>query len=78
MQADLKRKIDKARESGMSDREIKRAFKDKGVSPRELNAIMKNKFIPLSISRDLLREVNNEVNVKKENRILKRLPKKNN
>jgi len=75
VQAGLKRKIDKARNSGMSDLEIKRAFKDKGVSPKELNAIIKNKFIPLSVSRDLLREVNEEVNVKKENRLLKRLPK---
>jgi len=39
-----------------------------------LNRIMRNEFVPIDISRGLIREVNREVNVLNENRILQRLP----
>jgi hypothetical protein len=53
-----------------------RAFQNTGVSAKELSAIIDNRYIPPKISRALIREVNNEVNIKKENRILQRLPMK--
>lgn len=74
VQAEMKAKIDKALASGMSKVEVRKALKDSGISTRELNLIMRNKFSPINISRDLIREVNQEVNIKKENRLLKRLP----
>jgi len=75
-QAVLKSKIDAAMDAGMSRAQIKQAFKNTGVSNSELNKILQNKFEPIKVSRSLIREVAREVNVKKENRILQRVPKK--
>jgi hypothetical protein len=74
-QAELRDKIEKAMAAGMTRGEVMQAFKNSGVSRGELNAIMQNRYVPIKISRNLIREVNREVNVKKENRILKRLPR---
>ena len=73
-QAQLKSTIDAALDSGMSRAQVTQAFKNSGVSKKELNAILANRYVPIKVSRNLIREVNNEVNVKKENRILQRLP----
>ncbi len=73
-QAVLKNKIDAAMNAGMSRPQIIQAFQNTGVSRNELNAILSNRFVPIKISRNLIREVNREVNVKKEQRILQRLP----
>jgi AraC-like DNA-binding protein len=73
-QANLKSDIDAAMAAGMSRREIYRAFDNTGVSRKELGLIMRNKYEPIQISRDLIREVRGEVNIKDENRVLKRVP----
>jgi len=73
-QAELKVRIEKAMATGMSRSQIFQAFKNTGVSRKELNNILRNRYDPIRISRALIREVNNEVNVKKENRILQRVP----
>jgi len=73
-QAQLYSRIQTARNAGMSDQQIRQSFRNTGISQRELNMIMRNEFVPIDISRDLIREVNNEVNVLQENRILNRLP----
>ncbi|MCH9787290.1 MAG: hypothetical protein K0U55_12770 [Gammaproteobacteria bacterium] len=73
-QAELRSRIQAAQDAGMSRAAIVRAMKDSGVSSRELSAIMANRFVPIKVSRELIREVNKEVNVKQENRILQRLP----
>ncbi|MHA2066355.1 MAG: hypothetical protein ACXABY_18445, partial [Candidatus Thorarchaeota archaeon] len=70
----LKNKIDTAMDAGFTRAQIFRALKNTGVSKKELNNILRNRFEPIKISRNLLREVSDEVNVKKENRILQRLP----
>jgi len=75
-QAVLKSKIDAAMDAGMSRAQIKQAFINTGVSNSELNKILQNKFDPIKVSRSLIREVAREVNVKKENRILQRVPTK--
>jgi hypothetical protein len=46
-----------------------------GVSKKEINLILRDRYLPINLSRNLIREVNQEVNIKKENRILQRLPK---
>jgi AraC-like DNA-binding protein len=74
-QAQLYSRIQTARNAGMSDRQIREAFRNTGVSRSELNRIMRNEFVPIDISRGLIREVNREVNVLNENRILQRLPR---
>jgi hypothetical protein len=74
-QAQLYSRIQTARNAGMSDRQIRDAFRNTGVSGSELNRIMRNEFVPIDISRGLIREVNREVNVLNENRILQRLPR---
>ena len=61
-------------DAGMDRASVFRAFQNTGVSAKELSAIIDNRYIPPKISRALIREVNNEVNIKKENRILQRLP----
>jgi len=73
-QAELRDKIEKAMAAGMTRGEVMQAFKNSGVSRGELNAIMQNRYVPIKISRNLIREVNREVNVKKEQRILNRVP----
>ena len=73
-QAQLYNRIQTARNAGMSDRQIRDAFRNTGVSGSELNRIMRNEFVPIDISRGLIREVNRETNVLNENRILQRLP----
>jgi len=73
-QANLKSDIDAAMAAGMSRREIYRAFDNTGVSRKELGLIMRNKYEPIQISRDLIREVRGEVNIKDENRVLNRVP----
>jgi dUTPase len=74
VQAELKVKVDAAMNAGMDRASVFRAFQNTGVSAKELSAIIDNRYIPPKISRALIREVNNEVNIKKENRILQRLP----
>jgi hypothetical protein len=74
-QASLKAKIDTAMAAGMSRREIYKAFDNSGVSNAELSNIIKNRYVPIKISRALIREVRQEVNQKEEARILQRLPK---
>ena len=74
-QASLKAKVDTARAAGMSRREIYKAFENSGVSDTELSNIIKNRYVPIKISRALIREVRQEVNQKEEARILQRLPK---
>ena len=73
-QAELRDKMLKAQAAGMSVSEITRAFKGTGVSSREVRDILNNRYTPIKVSRDLIREVSNEVNVKRENRILRRVP----
>jgi hypothetical protein len=73
-QAQLYSRIQTARDAGMSDQQIRQAFRKTGISQRELGSIMRNQFVPIEVSRDLIREVNNEVNVLQENRVLNRLP----
>ena len=73
-QAELRSRVQAAQDAGMSRAAIVRAMKDSGVSTKELTNIMANRFVPIKVSRDLIREVNKEVNVKQENRILQRLP----
>lgn len=70
----LKNKIDTAMDAGFTRAQIYRSLKNSGVSRKEIRNIIGNRFEPIKISRNLIREVNNEVNVKKENRILQRLP----
>jgi hypothetical protein len=74
-QAQLYTRIQTARNAGMSDQQIRQSFRNTGLSGPELNRIMRNEFVPIDISRDLVREVNREVNILKENRILQRLPR---
>ena len=76
---ELYAKIQAARDSGMSDLQIRRSFENTGVSRKELNAIMNGRYIPLRPSRNIIREVLREANggtadVMAENRILQRLP----
>ena len=73
-QAELKNEINIAMEAGFSKSQIYKSLKETGVPKKEIAMIMKNRFDPIKISRSLLREVAMEVNVKKENRILQRLP----
>ena len=73
-QAVLKSRIDTALAAGMSRREIYRALDKSGVSRTELGNIMRNRYVPLKVSRALIREVRMEVNQKEETRILQRLP----
>lgn len=73
-QAELKVEIDIAKDAGFSKSQIYKALKETGIPRKELTKIINNKFDPIKISRSLLREVAMEVNVKKENRILQRLP----
>ena len=73
-QAKLKIQIDAAMKAGMTRGQINQAFKNSGVSNKELNNILNNRYDPIKVSRALIREVNDEVNVKKENRILQRVP----
>ncbi len=70
----LKNKIDTAMDAGFTRAQIYRSLKNSGVSRKEIRNIIGNRFEPIKISRNLIREVSNEVNVKKENRILQRLP----
>jgi len=77
--ANLYAKIQAARDAGMSDQQIRRSFDNTGISGRELSAIMRNKYIPLRPSRQIIREVMMEAtgrtaDVAAENRILQRLP----
>jgi hypothetical protein len=76
---ELYAKIQAARDSGMSDLQIRRSFENTGVSRKELNAIMNGRYIPLRPSRNIIREVLREANggtadVMAENRIISRLP----
>jgi hypothetical protein len=73
-QAELRDKITKAQEAGMSRAQIFQALQNSGVSRRELNNIINNRYDPIAPSRQLIREISREVNVKRENRILQRLP----
>lgn len=73
-QGELKVQIDKAMAAGMSRGEVFQAFKQTGVTRKELRNILNNRFDPIKVSRSLIREVAREVNVKRENRILKRVP----
>jgi len=73
-QARLKIKIDAALAAGMTKGQVRQAFKDTGVTSKELSNIFRNRYDPIKISRALLREVSREVNVKKESRILSRVP----
>jgi len=75
-QAVLKSKIDAAMDAGMTRAQIIQAFKDTPVSRKELRNILNNRYDPIKVSRSLIREVAREVNVKKENRILQRVPTK--
>jgi hypothetical protein len=70
----LKNKIDTAMDAGFTRAQIYMSLKNSGVSRKEIRNIIGNRFEPIKISRNLIREVSNEVNVKKENRILQRLP----
>jgi len=74
-QAALKAKIDTAMAAGMSRREIYKAFDNSGVSNTEIANIIKNRYVPIKMSRALIREVRQEVNQKEEARLLQRLPK---
>ena len=74
-QAQLKSRVDAAMAAGMSRREVFKALENTGVSKKEINFILKDRYLPIDLSRDLIREVNQEVNIKKENRILQKLPK---
>jgi hypothetical protein len=73
-QANLKTQIDAALAAGMSRSDIYQALENTGVSRKEIGLIMRNKYVPIKVSRDLIREVRREVNVKEENRILQRVP----
>ena len=73
-QSELRDKMLKAQAAGMTVSEITQAFKGTGVSSREVRDILNNRYTPIKVSRDLIREVSNEVNVKRENRILRRVP----
>jgi hypothetical protein len=73
-QAKLKIQIDAAIKAGMTRGQINQAFKNSGVSSKELNNILNNRYDPIKVSRALIREVSDEVNVKRENRILRKLP----
>ena len=73
-QAELRDKMLKAQAAGMTKGELIRAFKNTGVSKREVIDILNNRYRPIKVSRNLIREVANEVNVQKENRILNRVP----
>ena len=73
-QAELRDKILKAQAAGMSRAEVFQAFKNTGVSRKELRDILDNKYTPIKVSRNLIREVAREVNIKRENRILDRVP----
>jgi len=75
-QAELRDKMLKAQAAGMTKGELIRAFKNTGVSKREVIDILNNRYRPIKVSRNLIREVANEVNVQKENRILNRVPTK--
>ena len=73
-QARLKNKIDAAIDAGMSRGQVMQALRKTGVSQREMTSILNNRYDPIKVSRSLLREVSEEVNIRNENRILKRLP----
>ena len=72
--AGLYAKVERARKAGMSDFEIRKSFSGGAVTKKELNFIMRNEYLPYRPSRALIREINNEVNILKENRLLKALP----
>ena len=74
-QAKLKIRIDAAMDGGMTRRQVQKALENTGVSSKEFRNIMRNRYDPIKISRALIREVRDEVNVKKENRLLSRIPK---
>jgi hypothetical protein len=73
-QAQLKTSIDAALGAGMNRGQVMQALKNTGVSQRELSMIMNNRYEPIRVSRALIREVSDEVNLKKESRILRKLP----
>lgn len=75
-QATMKVQIDAAMDAGMTRGQISQAFKNTGLSRKELRNVLRNRYDPIDVSRALIREVSREVNVKKENRILQRVPKK--
>jgi hypothetical protein len=74
-QAQLRSRIMAAKNSGMNIGEIYQAFRNTGVSKKEISLILQNRYQPIKVSRDLIREVSDEVNIKRENRILQRLPR---
>ncbi len=74
-QAQLKSRIDAAIDAGMSKEQVFRSLKNTGVSRKELRLILNNRYMPIKVSRNLIREVAQEVNVKRENRILQQLPR---
>ena len=65
-QSELRDKMLKAQAAGMTVSEITQAFKGTGVSSREVRDILNNRYTPIKVSRDLIREVSNEVNVKEK------------
>lgn len=74
-QAQLKSRIDAAIDAGMDLGQVFQALKNTGVSKKEFGLILNNRYMPIKISRNLIREVAQEVNVKRENRILQQLPR---
>ena len=73
-QATLKLKIDTAIAAGFDQAQIFQTFKRTGVTPKEIINIINNRYMPFDVSRNVIREVSEEVNVKRENRILQQLP----
>ena len=73
-QAALKLKIDTAINAGFTQAQIYQTFKNTGVSKKEVANIIYNRYVPFDVSRSVIREVSNEVNVKRESRILQSLP----
>lgn len=67
--------IEAARQLDMPDSQIRRTLKrDSKLGNRELSAIMRGKFEPIRPSRDVIKAVIEEARVKKQPRIVQKLP----
>lgn len=74
-QAGLMQVVEAARQLGMSDGDIRYALKrEANVGTRELNAVMRGVFEPIKISADLRKDIAREAFMRKQPRLVSRLP----
>jgi len=67
--------IKAARALGLTDPEIRRSLnKQSGLSRQEINFAINGKFLPFTISRDLIRQIREETAVYDQKRVIENLP----